>query len=946
MQRPHFLTTKKLNDMNKILALLLVFTSMLMSGQTSFTGIVIDANDNNPIPGVNIKVLGNNTGTSTDFDGNFKLNVSDEVPFSIEITSVGYQTQTIEITSDGQTLEIALVENATSLDEVVVSASRTPESIRESLVTIERIGIRELKANSSPSFYDGLENLKGVDLNRGSLTFNSINTRGFATFSNTRFVQLVDGMDTASPALNFVIGNLVGVNELDLQSVEIIPGAASALYGANAFNGILFMTTRNPFDDQGVSAYVKTGLTMQKAAGDHVYYDIGVRYAHAFNDKFAVKASMSYLKGTDWYANDQGQYDNSNTAVGEPDEILDFRSSPSHNGINIYGDEVSLAAAGADLGFSDLKGFGSYLESVGLLNPGLSNLLPEDNVSRTGYLEQAFTDYNAESIKYDASFHYRPNGDDLEIILNTRGGYGSTIYQGTNRYNIKNFLVQQHKLEIRNKDFFVRGYLTTEDAGDSYDMLFTGVQIASDGAQPWFGEYLEGYLGAVIGGANNDQAHAQARAFADSNELTTPKPGSPLFNELFDKVTSDGNLETGSKFIDQTKMSVGEGNYNFARLLDDKWDLQVGGSFRQYALNSQGTIFTDYDGPIKYSEYGAYVQAIKKLMDDRLKLQASIRYDKNEFYDGNFSPRASVTFAVDEARNHNLRSSFQTGFRYPTTQDLFIGLDASRAILVGSSPDNLDRDLPNTDLTGRKVYSDSYSLSSVQAFQATGNPQLLESVETELVQPERIQSFDLGYRGVFGKIYFDVSGYYSNYEDFISNTFVVTPNNGTTADASGIQDLITGQVQAFQTYTNSKADISSYGGSIGLNTRFMKKLNVGMSYTLAKFDFDQESDPNFSAGFNTPEHKFKFSLGSPNIIGNLGFNINVRWSDEYLWQSTIANTVIPQRTVGDAQINYSVPKIKSLFKMGGSNLGGKEYQSAPGSPFIGSQFFVSWVFNQ
>ena len=803
-----------------------------------------------------------------------------------------------------------------------------------------------MKANSSPSFYDGLENLKGVDLNRGSLTFNSINTRGFATFSNTRFVQLVDGMDTASPALNFVIGNLVGVNELDLQSVEIIPGAASALYGANAFNGILFMTTRNPFDDQGVSAYVKTGLTMQKAAGDHVYYDIGVRYAHAFNDKFAVKASMSYLKGTDWYANDQGQYDNSNTAVGEPDEILDFRSSPSHNGINIYGDEVSLAAAGADLGFSDLKGFGSYLESVGLLNPGLSNLLPEDNVSRTGYLEQAFTDYNAESIKYDASFHYRPNGDDLEIILNTRGGYGSTIYQGTNRYNIKNFLVQQHKLEIRNKDFFVRGYLTTEDAGDSYDMLFTGVQIASDGAQPWFGEYLEGYLGAVIGGANNDQAHAQARAFADSNELTTPKPGSPLFNELFDKVTSDGNLETGSKFIDQTKMSVGEGNYNFARLLDDKWDLQVGGSFRQYALNSQGTIFTDYDGPIKYSEYGAYVQAIKKLMDDRLKLQASIRYDKNEFYDGNFSPRASVTFAVDEARNHNLRSSFQTGFRYPTTQDLFIGLDASRAILVGSSPDNLDRDLPNTDLTGRKVYSDSYSLSSVQAFQATGNPQLLESVETELVQPERIQSFDLGYRGVFGKIYFDVSGYYSNYEDFISNTFVVTPNNGTTADASGIQDLITGQVQAFQTYTNSKADISSYGGSIGLNTKFMKKLNVGMSYTLAKFDFDQESDPNFSAGFNTPEHKFKFSLGSPNIIGNLGFNINVRWSDEYLWQSTIANTVIPQRTVGDAQINYSVPKIKSLFKMGGSNLGGKEYQSAPGSPFIGSQFFVSWVFNQ
>ena len=131
-----------------------------------------------------------------------------------------------------------------------------------------------------------------------------------------------------------------------------------------------------------------------------------------------------------------------------------------------------------------------------------------------------------------------------------------------------------------------------------------------------------------------------------------------------------------------------------------------------------------------------------------------------------------------------------------------------------------------------------------------------------------------------------------------------------------------------------------------MNTKIFKKLDLGLSYTLAKFDFDQESDPDFAAGFNTPEHKFKVSLGSPNIVGNLGFNINVRWSDEYLWQSTIANAVIPQRTVGDVQLNYVASKINSLFKIGASNVGGKEYQSAPGSPFIGSQFFVSWVFNQ
>lgn len=927
--------------MNKILAVLALFCGSLMFGQTLITGTVTDSDSQEPIPGVNIRVTGTNTGISTDFDGKFSLEVNETVPFSLEITYVGYQSQTIEINGDTENLQIVLVENETSLDEVVVSASRTPERIRESPVTIEKVGIRDLKNSSSPSFYDGLENLKGIDVNKGSLTFNSVNTRGFATFSNERFVQLVDGMDNASPALNFVLGNLVGVNELDLRSMEIIPGAASALYGANAFNGILFMTTRNPFDDQGVSAYAKTGLTMQKAAGDHVFYDIGVRMAHAFSDKFAAKVSLSYLKGTDWYANDQAMYSNENTSVGEPDEVLAYRSGPAHDGINIYGDEVSLSALG--LNFKQLAQMG---EASGLVPQGFSSLVPAVNVARTGYLEQSFTDYNAESIKYDASLNFRPTGGDLELIFNTRGGYGSTIYQGTNRYQIKNFLLQQHKLEIRNSDFFVRGYMTTEDAGDSYDMRFTGINMAKYKAEQWFGEYLGGYLEAVLGGASNSQAHAAARLLADSNEETTPKAGSPLFKELFDQITSDGDLDTGSKFIDKTKMYVGEGNYNFARLLDDKWDLQVGGSFRQYSLNSQGTIFTDYDGSIDYSEFGAYVQAIKKLMDDRLKLQASIRYDKNEFYDGNYSPRASITYAAGDRRDHNFRASFQTGFRNPTTQDLFIGLDGGRAILVGSSPDNLDRDLPNTTLTGRKVYSDSYTVSSVNAFAASGNPALLEPVMTDLVQPEKIQSFDVGYRGKFGKFYVDVSGYYSTYKDFINNTFVITPITGTTGDLSGVADIVAGNYEVFQTYTNSKADISSYGASIGLTTRLFDLLDLNVNYTLSKFDFDQESDPDFSAGFNTPENKFRVSLGSQQIVGNLGFNVNVRYSDEYLWQATIANAVIPSRTVGDAQINYVFPKIKSMFKMGASNIGGKEYQSAPGAPFIGTQFFVSWVFNQ
>ena len=915
-----------------------LFFGVAMFAQTVVTGTVTDSKDGQPIPGANVKVEGKALGTTTDFDGKYTLQVSQPIPFKIVFSNLGYVAQTIEITENNQVVDVALVESDTTLDEVVVSASRTPESIRESPVTIERMDVRDIKNTSAPSFYQGLENLKGVDVNTSSLTFNSVNTRGFATFANTRFVQLIDGMDNASPALNFVMGNLIGINELDVSSIELLPGASSALYGANAFNGILFMTSKNPFEHQGVSVYLKTGLTLQDAAGDNEFYDVGIRVAHAFSEKFAAKASFSYLKGTDWYAMDTNQYTDEFTDVGDPDDIIPFDpTSLVHDGLNIYGDEITTAAAG-----TDLRGVGQSLEALGLIPAGASALLPAVNVGRTGYREQDLTDYEASSSKLDASLNYRPFENDLEIIWNSRLGFGNTIYQGANRYQLKDFFIQQHKLEIRNDNFFLRGYSTSEKAGDSYDMRFTGINMNRVNATEWFGTYAGAYLETILGGGLDAQAHAAGRAAADAAYM--PQPGTPEFQALFNQVTNDPDVATGSKFLDNTKMYVGEGNYNFSELLNDAVDLQIGGSYRQYSLNSSGTIFTDYDGPIKYNEYGAYVQASKKFADDRLKLTGSFRYDKNEFFDGNISPRASIVYSAGENKNHNFRASFQTGFRNPDTQSLFIGFNVGRAILVGSSPDNLDRRLPGTTLTGRDAYFDSYTRTSVNAFAASGDPSLLIQASKDLVQPEKVTAYDVGYRGKIGPVSADFNVYYNSYEGFISQEVVITPNDGSTSDASGIQDVATGNFTAFQTYTNSSADVSSYGANIGLNTR-VAGFDLGVNYTYAKLDFDQAEDPDFSVGFNTPEHKVKASFGHTNLLENFGFNVNFKWSDEFLWQASIANAIVSERTVVDAQINYSVPKIKSTFKIGGSNLGGKEYQSALGTGNVGSQFYVSWVIN-
>ena len=283
--------------MKTILKVFTLLFCVVSFAQTTIKGKITD-NSGLPLPGANIVVVGTSSGTVSDFDGNYTLIVDQEPPFSIRVSYTGFKEQTLEITSNNQTVDVTLLEG-NELDEVVISASRTPERIFESPVTVERFGLKEIKNTASADFYDGLENLKGVDINVNSLTFKSVNTRGFATFANTRFMQLVDGMDNSAPALNFPLGNLLGMTETDVNSVELLPGAASALYGANAFNGILFMRSKSPFDHAGISGYIKQGITSQDAAGDNTYTDFGIRAAYKFSEKFAAKVNFCLLYTSD-----------------------------------------------------------------------------------------------------------------------------------------------------------------------------------------------------------------------------------------------------------------------------------------------------------------------------------------------------------------------------------------------------------------------------------------------------------------------------------------------------------------------------------------------------------------------------------------------------------------------------------------------------------------------
>ena len=174
--------------------------------------------------------------------------------------------------------------------EVVISASRVPERILESPVSIERVNAATIRNSPASSYYDVIGNLKGVDMVTSSLTFKTPSTRGFNGSGNTRFNQIVDGMDNQAPGLNFSVGNVIALTELDVDNMELLEGASSALYGPGGMNGTLVINSKDPFKYQGVSAQVKGGVmnVNSPVRSASAYTDISFRWAQKISGQIRI----------------------------------------------------------------------------------------------------------------------------------------------------------------------------------------------------------------------------------------------------------------------------------------------------------------------------------------------------------------------------------------------------------------------------------------------------------------------------------------------------------------------------------------------------------------------------------------------------------------------------------------------------------------------------------
>ncbi|QDK80100.1 TonB-dependent receptor [Spirosoma sp. KCTC 42546] len=813
------------------------------------------------------------------------------------------------------------------LNEVVISASRVSESILKSPVSIEVIDARRIRLSAQPSYFDAIENLKGVQLLTSSLGFKVYNTRGFAATTNVRFVQLVDGRDNQAPHIGAPIASALAPSDLDIQQVEVVPGVASALYGMNALNGLVNILTRNPFDSQGLSIGQKTGLNHVGDAGvsAKVYYETSIRYAHQLGNHFAFKVNMVYQKGYDWVADNHDDLNpNGNASLG-----LFGADNPAYDPVNGYGNEAANRRT---------LTLGGKRYSIG----------------RTGYYERESTDYGLQNLRGDLSLHYRFSPT-VELAYTYQGATLDNVYQRTNRFRLDNYRLDQHSITFTTPSIQIRAYRSSENTGDSYNIrsMAENIDKSFKTDNQWFTDFTNRFnLDTQTGLAVTD-ALRDARSVADQGR---PIPGTQTFNDLITKLRDINNWDIGAALRVQSWMYHAEGQVEPTKVLWQRFrqqtglTIQAGFDFRRYVVFPDGNYFinpTEQGKNLVYGKTGGFVQLSRTFFNDKLKVAGSVRVDKNTYFDARLNPRLSVVYSPSET--HNIRLSYQNGYRFPSLFEGFTNINSGGVKRVGGLP-----------IMSHGIYENAYLVTSINAFQAAittdvntnkltteqaiqKNKGLLKQSPYTYLKPEQVNSYELGYKGLLikNRLYVDADVYYTAYQNFIAQ---VNANlaKGSNPDSLAYYFSSATTQDRYRLWTNSQTRVYNYGASLGLRYSLTQNWSAGGNASFAKLDRADNGD-GLESSFNTPRWITNLSVSNGNLWRGLGFSVNYKHQDAFLWQSELATGTVSAINTVDAQVSYRIQPIHLLVKVGGTNLTNKYYYTFIGGPAVGGLYYTNLV---
>ena len=926
-----------------ILLLLLSFALISTSAQSyEVIGKVTEEKTGLALLGVHVAVVGNVQGTISDQQGNFRLSTSVAPPFTLQFSFVGFETQTVEVQRSGQQVNIEMKEDYLLGQEVTIATSRVEKSTLQSSLSVERLNLRDIQQMPTANFYDGLYQLKGVDMNVHGLTFQLPNTRGFNDYTNTRMNQIVDGMENIAPGLSFAAGNIFGVAQIDVESVEMVVGASTVLYGPGGMNGTLVMKSKDPFRYQGLAVSLQSGvMNIGSDILDHPtpLINMDFRYSRVFGDRLAVKVVGSYLRATDWQATD---YRDRNDL---DDSSLTRLTDPGYDGVNVYGDEslVSLnleeVAPQVIAGIAESQGFqpGSP-EYENLYNRAIP-FFPDQNVTRTGWEESDLADHITENMRLGGSVHYLIT-EKLKVIAQANYAQGSSVYTAQNRFAARDFSIISGKLEVNNPNFFVRAWGVAENSGPSYDIGGAALRLNEmwKPSEQWFADYLAAYTQTALLNEDMNAAHQFGRLVADNRDPKTgtvfdatkpafPLPGSDEFDQMFTDITSTNVNQGGAQVLDRSKMYQVEGMYDFSHLTEVV-EIQMGLSQRLTVVDSDGTIFFDEPGdPIRINQFGTFLQLNKDLFKDRLRITGAFRFDKNQYFDAEYTPRFSLIYFLSEGKEQSIRGTFQTAYRFPSIADQWVDLDAGIFRSIG----------------GMEEVRDYYGFNTIPIYPMSGRNPVKDSVITgggPIVLPplltEKVASTEIGYKGLFlgKKLFVDAYAYYNVYKGFEAVQLVAQ-----LAEDTGEEDDL-----LFQTYMTTDEPVSSTGWALGLDYRFRNGIlfrgNVAFNRLLENID-----TPGVETRYNTPEYRANLSVAHPKIISQLGFAFNFHWQSAFLWESGFGAGDIPAYATLDGHLTYALPRIHTTLKLGATNMLNTYYTTSFGSAHIGGMYYFTIVYD-
>jgi iron complex outermembrane receptor protein len=503
----------------------------------------------------------------------------------------------------------------------------------------------------------------------------------------------------------------------------------------------------------------------------------------------------------------------------------------------------------------------------------------------------------------------------------------------------------------------LKAYLNNENTGNSYNLrsMAENIDRSFKPDNVWYPDYTTAFNKAVQSGLAVATAHQQARSFADQGRY---QPGTAAFNNVLGKLQQINNWDSGAALKVKASLIHAEGQIDLTKQWLQQLNKQtgaeilVGADHRTYIIVPDGNYFINpapgkaYSN-IFYSKTGGFISLVKSLWRGNLKLGATIRGDKNDYFPMAWNPRFTAVYSPFPSQN--FRISFQSGYRFPSIFEAYSNVNSGGVKRVGGLP-----------VMSSGIFENAWLQSSISAFQQAvlndinkyglsqndaikHNQSLLKKNPYTYIKPEHVNSVEGGYKGIFarGKLFVDADFYFNNYQSFIAQANMNVPKTQN-PDSIPFALYNKSQQSLYRMWTNSQTRVSNYGGSLGLTyTASGYTARGNMSY--AKLNRSANED-GLEDGFNTPQWMVNASLAKEKIWKYLGGGMVWKWQSGYYWQSFLANGNVAAYSTLDAQVNYTFSKPDCKIMLGGSNVLNKYYYSFLGSPSIGAMYYLTLTY--